>query len=480
MICWGILGAGKVAHRFAWSALQEPDSQLIAVAGRSQAKAETFAALHNIPRCYKTYEELLADRQIDAVYLALPHGCHKEWAIKALEAGKAVLCEKPAALTAVEMREIAQTARNSGRFFMEAMKPRFVPLYAEIKRLLADGYIGSLVKVETSLCNELPAQRPGTTYHTQPGQGGALLDVGSYCASWLAELLPELPTLEQLGANRVDGIDYYMDARLTAGPVSARLECAFDRSKPRRAVIYGAEGYMVIEELHRPQCAAVYRKGKPPQRIEMPYEADDFYGEIHHFVQCVEQKLPESPLMPLEASVRCAQILDIVREGLHYSPRCLEVLQCQEDILQYGSFGSKEALQLGAIAAELAVEYDRGVGIAIIRESDGLVIFQYMMDDKAPRNLNFMEGKRRAVLESGHSSLWPYVENAINGKWQDMMERKPYVLPSGGAFPIRANGEHVATISISGLHEGKDHELVVRALSKALEQSVPAFPCAAI
>lgn len=317
MIRWGILGAGKVARRFVRSVRQEPDSRLEAVSGRSQAKAEAFASAYGIPRHFGDYEELLADPRIDAIYLALPHGCHKEWAVKALAAGKAVLCEKPAALTAEEVREIAQAARNSGQLFMEAMKPRFVPLHAEIRRLLADGRIGSLTDVETSLCNKRPPQEPGATYHTQPGQGGALLDCGTYCASWLEELLPELPVLEHLYAGRVDGIDYYMDARLAAGSVTARLECAFDRSKPRTAVLRGTEGHMVIEELHRPQCVTVYRDGQPPRRVEKPYEVDDFYGEIHHFVRCLRQGLSESPVMPLEASLRCAQILDTVRDGLH-------------------------------------------------------------------------------------------------------------------------------------------------------------------
>jgi uncharacterized protein (UPF0303 family) len=170
--------------------------------------------------------------------------------------------------------------------------------------------------------------------------------------------------------------------------------------------------------------------------------------------------------------------LDCVRVGLRYTPAGLEALQQQEEQLQYERFGSAEALCLGNIAAQLATEYDRGVGIAITRESDGLVLFQYMMDDKAPRNLGFMEGKRRAALACGHSSLWAYVEPVTRGAQPPKPE--PGFVPTGGAFPIRAKGEWVATLSVSGLHEGKDHELAVRALAQALGRKAPPFPAAAI
>jgi uncharacterized protein (UPF0303 family) len=182
--------------------------------------------------------------------------------------------------------------------------------------------------------------------------------------------------------------------------------------------------------------------------------------------------------MPLAASIRCAELLGCVRDGLRYTPVCLDVLQQQEEQLQYERFGSAEALRLGNIAAQLAAEYDRGVGIAVTRESDGLVLFQYAMDDKAPRNLGFMEGKRRAALDCGHSSLWAYVEPLVRG--EQPPKPAPDFVPTGGAFPIRVQGEWVATLSVSGLHEGKDHELAVRALAQALGRDVPPFPAAAI
>jgi predicted dehydrogenase/uncharacterized protein (UPF0303 family) len=485
MIRWGILGAGKIAHRFARSLRQEPDSCLVAISCRTREKAEAFGREFDVPRRYTDHETLLRDDEVDAIYLALPHGLHGAWAVRALRAGKAVLCEKPATLCAAEMCEVAAAARESGRLFMEAMKPRFVPAHAAIRRLLDEGAIGSLVRVDTSLCNAMQDGIQGT-YHTQPGQGGVLLDCGIYCASWLEELTTgpfEREVLERIYAKQAagagtDSIDLYVDAYLRAGSTALRLECAFDRKKPREAVLVGTRGRIVVEELHRPQAFTLLRDGCAPERREYPYEVDDFYGEIHHFVQCLQEGRTESPQMPLAASIRCAEILDCVRAGLRYTPHCLNVLQQQEQQLQYERFGSAEALRLGNIAAQLAAEYDRGVGVAITRESDGLVLFQYAMDDKTPRNLGFMEGKRRAALACGHSSLWAYVEPLVRG--EQPPKPAPDFVPTGGAFPIRVQGEWVATISVSGLHEGKDHELAVRALAQALGREAPPFPAAAI
>lgn len=480
MVRWGILGAGKIAHRFCESLGREPESELKAISCRTEEKGAAFAKEYHADRYYLNHDSLLADPEVDAVYLALPHGLHREWAVKALKAGKAVLCEKPAALSEGEMREIAEAARESGVLFMEAMKTRFVPLYGRLKELIASGAIGEIVEVKTSLCNEIPVEKTASTYHREPGQGGALLDAGIYCASWLEDFLPGEPVLENIRAVIRNEVDEYVDASLEFEGRRAKLECAFDRKKPRQALIVGTEGSVEVQELHRTQSMTVRIEGKEPQVIEVPYEIDDFYGQIHHFVTCLKEGRTESDVMPLAASVRCARILDVIRRGFVYTPRCLEVLKEQEEALKFERFGSREALCLGTAIAELAGEYDREISVRITREADGAVLFQYMMDSKGPRNEQFMEGKRRAVLDTGHCSLWPFVEHKINGSWQEMFEKGRTSLPAGGAFPIRVGEEQVATVAVSGLHEGKDHELVIRGLEKVLEKKVREFPGVAV
>lgn len=314
MIQWGILGAGNIAYRFAAALAHEPNSTLYAISGRDENKLKAFADKHPADKRYLSHDELLADPGIDAIYLALPHHLHHEWAVKAIHAGKAVLCEKPAALHVQEMRDIADAARSRNVLFMEAMKPRFVPLYRELRRRVDAGEIGAVASIEAGFCDEM--RLDATTYHMQPGHGGALLDIGTYCASWIEDFSFGDVRLESIEAEVRDSVDLYVDAGLETKSAKARLECAFDRKKDRIAVLRGETGRIVVEDLHRPTVMTVYADGQEPERVDMPYEVDDFYGEIRHFALCLEKGVKESDIMPLSASVRCAEILDAVRAGI--------------------------------------------------------------------------------------------------------------------------------------------------------------------
>lgn len=480
---WGILGAGNIAHRFARSLAHEPHSQLVGISCRTEQKAQAFAAEFGVPQAHvyagkDAHEALLADPTIDAIYLAVPHAFHHDWAIAALKAGKAVLSEKPAALNASEMRDIAATARETGVLYMEGMKTRFVPLYTRIKNAVASGTIGEVTSVDTTLCNDMAAEiEKNHSYHVQPVGGGVLLDCGCYCATWLEDYLPGAIKVDNVDGIEKNGIDYYADAQLTIGGKPATLECAFDRKKARRTIIRGTKGTIVVNDLHRPQVAAITIYGGPAQYITEPYNVDDFYGEIAHFSHLLRHGHTESPVMPLDASIRSAEMLDAIRADFNYTPASLAALEKQEDVLQYaGNFGSDEALALGNTVAELAPQYDRGISVKIVRESDGLVLFAWSTDDKAPRNFDFAEGKRKGSLACGHSSLWGYVRRTLDGVEPANIDKETGALYAGGAFPIRdGSGERVATIALSGLHEGKDHELVVRALERVLGLDAPTF-----
>ena len=155
----------------------------------------------------------------------------------------------------------------------------------------------------------------------------------------------------------------------------------------------------------------------------------------------------------------------------------LHTIEAQEDALRWkGFFTSADALALGNAAARLAAGYDRGVTVRVVRESDGLVMFEWASDDKAPRNQVFAEGKRRASQACGHASLWAYVAHELDGRCQDLVDRgtmeksgtPDFACPVAGAFPIRnQDSTLLATFCVSGLHEGLDHELAVRALAEA-------------
>lgn len=321
MVRWGILGAGNIAYRFAKSLKNEENSQLHAIALRNEEKAKSFMDQNPCEKYYLDYQRLIDDEKVDAIYLSLPHGLHKEWAIKALNNHKAVLCEKPAVINALEMNEIASIARKNNVLFMEAMKSRFVPMYSYIKKIINEKVIGKVDRIETEICFQIvdsnnPNTLTGKTYHTQKGQGGCLLDSGTYCASWIVDYLSESIKVINTDAILMDDIDIYVESFMSDENIRARLEVGFDRNKPRDAYIIGSEGLIHVYDLHRPEKIEII-KNATSEEVCIPYEHDDFYGEIHHFVQLLNCNKNESDIMSLNDSIRSAKLLDSIRKSFN-------------------------------------------------------------------------------------------------------------------------------------------------------------------
>jgi uncharacterized protein (UPF0303 family) len=155
----------------------------------------------------------------------------------------------------------------------------------------------------------------------------------------------------------------------------------------------------------------------------------------------------------------------------------MDVIAAQECELRYARrFGATEALNLGVAAAQLASEFSETYTVTITREEDEAVAFQWLGEGKGARNLTFAAGKRAAALASGHASPWAQLEAIASGEALDeVWAHVPEVCPSCGAFPIRVGNEWVATIAVSGLHEGLDHEVIVRALEQVLGTTVARF-----
>ena len=150
-----------------------------------------------------------------------------------------------------------------------------------------------------------------------------------------------------------------------------------------------------------------------------------------------------------------------------------EILLEQERVLRFGKFGAAEALALGCAAVELVPAFETGYTVTITRESDGVRMFQWVADDKEERNLLFADGKRHAALKAGHAGPWSQLEGAIAGGVSKVWANVPEEVPACGAFPIRVGDEWVATIGVSGLHEGLDHEVILRALERILGVTAP-------
>ena len=333
-IRWGIMGAGNIAHRFAASLAKVEGCELAAIAGRSAAKLDAFAEEFPVPadRCYAdddcaaaralAYERLVADSDLDAVYVALPHGMHAEWACRLLRAGKAVLCEKPAVVSAAEARRIESAARESGSLFMEAMKTRFMPARDRVHEVLASGELGAITSL--TCVHRIDYGEPPSAYLLDPAQGGCLLDLGCYDVNWVCDLLDDPIEVERVNAEwravsglRFDGeparVDWADDVRLTAGGVPVHLDLAGGSSTyEARAFIECERGNIEVPLLHRPMGLIVHRDGAPEERIEAPC-IDDFHGEIAHFCRLLREGAQESPIMPLAATVRNARVIDAIK-----------------------------------------------------------------------------------------------------------------------------------------------------------------------
>ncbi len=155
MIKWGIIGAGNIAHRFCKALAKDKRAKLEAVSCRTMEKAKAFKMIYPCNKAYDSFQKILDDPDIEAVYIALPHYYHYEWIKKTILAHKSVLVEKPATMNTAEMEEIKDLVKKHHILFMEAMKTRFVPGYQEAKSLVSEGIIGELECLETSFCGKV-------------------------------------------------------------------------------------------------------------------------------------------------------------------------------------------------------------------------------------------------------------------------------------------------------------------------------------
>ena len=203
----GTLGAASITPNALLQPAREIEGvEVVAVAARDEARARKFATKHEIPRVHASYDALLADPEIDAVYNPLPNSHHCEWSIRALEAGKHVLCEKPLASNAAEAERMQDAAQRSGRVLAEAFHWRYHPLAARLAEIIASGELGKLKRVEASLCFPLPL--PNDIRWQYALAGGALMDAGCYPVSIVRFLAGAEPTVvaarSKLASAKVD------------------------------------------------------------------------------------------------------------------------------------------------------------------------------------------------------------------------------------------------------------------------------------
>ena len=202
-----------------------PDAQVVSIAARDPKRAQAFARKHHIPRVHQTYEDLLADPEIDAIYNPLPNSLHAEWTIRALKAGKHVLCEKPFASNAQEAEEMAKAAQETELILSEAFAYRYHPLTGRVKEIINRGDLGEIKHIEAQFGFLLPSPK-NIRFHYELA-GGALMDCGCYPVSLIRHLAEAEPTVEDAQARLFrPQVDHQMSAHLSfADGRTAHLIC---------------------------------------------------------------------------------------------------------------------------------------------------------------------------------------------------------------------------------------------------------------
>ena len=245
----GVLGAARITPMALLKpARQVPEADVAAVAARDPARARAFAAKHGIGRVHDSYAALVADPDLDAIYNPLPNSHHAEWTIRALEAGKHVLCEKPLASNADEARQMADAAARSGRRLVEAFHWRFHPLAARMRAVIDSGVLGAVRHVEATMCIPLPL--PNDIRYRYDLAGGATMDTGCYTISvvrFLAGSEPEVVRAEARLAR--PNVDRWMTADLAfPGGVSGRITCSLFSATllKLQAIVRGERGEMRV------------------------------------------------------------------------------------------------------------------------------------------------------------------------------------------------------------------------------------------
>ena len=312
---WGILGTGTIAHKFA-TGLEDADSaQLIAVGSRSQAGADRFGDACAVPRRHASYEALVGDPEIDVIYVAVPHPMHHDAMRLCLDAGKPVLCEKPFTVNARDARDVIDTARQRKLFLMEAMWTRYLPAVVRFRELIAAGAIGDPLLLTADfgfrVANPDPASR---LFNVRLG-GGALLDVGVYTVS-LASMVFGAPTgvsgIPQIGDT---GVDELTAITLTYdGGRMAQLNCAIRVNTAIGATLFGTDGSLTLgSPWYAASRLTLNRTNGDPEQIDLPYRGNGYNYEAEEVGRCLDEGLLESPVMPLDETLRIMETLDAVR-----------------------------------------------------------------------------------------------------------------------------------------------------------------------
>lgn len=313
-IRWGVLGPGGIANTFARAVHGYTTSRIVAVGSRDRARAEQFAARYEVPTAHASYEALVADPGVDAVYVASPHSGHHEHALLAIAAGKHVLVEKAFTRSEAEAREVLDAAKTAGVFVMEAMWTRFLPHVAALRSVLERGDIGEVVTLVADhgqAFNHLPATH---RIHNPELAGGALLDLGVYPVSFAHDLLGVPDSVSATGVLTPTGVDGQDSIVLGYGPrTQALLSTTVWSRTATTAVISGTEGRIeVADAFYRPTTFRVVRNDGSQWTFEQPVDGG-FQYQAAEVARRITEGATESPRITWANTLEVMATMDEVR-----------------------------------------------------------------------------------------------------------------------------------------------------------------------
>ncbi|WP_103068583.1 Gfo/Idh/MocA family protein [Aquimarina sediminis] len=322
IINWGILGCGKIAHYFATDLKHVPNANLYAVASRSLEKAKAFGNDYEVSTYYDTYEALSKDPNIDVIYIATPHVFHYENAIMCLNNKKAVLCEKPFAMNALQVKKMISTAKESKVFLMEALWTYFLPHYRYVLDYIQSKELGDIKTLKADFGFRAPFDSHGRVFNKKLG-GGSLLDIGIYPLFAALSILgypEEILAQATIGKTGVDE-DCAMQLHYKNG-VSASLFSTVTEETATEAIIELEKGTITINsQFHKPSSVTIVKEGKSKSEcIEFGVTTNGYNFEAIHVQEMLLQNRTESTIMSFEKSLQLIELLDNVRNkiGLHY------------------------------------------------------------------------------------------------------------------------------------------------------------------
>ncbi len=293
---WGVISTANIGKKAVNPAIQaSSNGELLAVASREEARARAFAEETGIPTAYGSYEALLEDDRIQAVYIPLPNGLHREWTVRAAEKGKHVLCEKPLALDAAECREMEAAASANGVKLMEAFMYRFHPRTEQVLEMIRSGAIGELKQIRSSFTFLLT--RPDNIRWDPALGGGALMDVGCYCVNVSRTVTGMEPVeVRAMGNFRSSGVDEQLAGSLLfENGLLAHFDCALTMERTEVYHVQGTEGHLRVLDAFLPGTDDAVIEQFDTQdyltKLTVP-GADEYRLMVEHFADCVLNDRP--------------------------------------------------------------------------------------------------------------------------------------------------------------------------------------------